>query len=113
VAVAHKFIDMVFTQKERNEMPKFMIRVELHDADSSEYADLKELLAKRKIGDTIRSQNGKYLLAGGEYHLTADLTANEVLDLVKRTAKTVTPKFSVTVTEADRVVWAGLKEIKE
>jgi len=94
-------------------MANCVIRVELHNARSSElYSRLHQLLAKYGISDSIVSSNGKrYKLPPAEYYYSGDSSRDAVLTASKQCAASVDNSYAVMVSDTNSVTWEGLKQI--
>jgi hypothetical protein len=98
-------------------IPRFTVRVELHDAEKQpeKYTQLHEAMRKKGFSRTITFSNDtKYELPPAEYNHAPDtaLTVEEVLGDVKAAASTVQKEFSVLVTQTEvaRGIF-GLKKV--
>lgn len=90
-------------------MTRLTIRIELHDATRSEYADLAKRLARHEITDEIVADNGKrYKLPPAEYNYVGDATFDEVYSTAKSVAGSLGKKFAVLASKSTRRSWDGL-----
>lgn len=93
-------------------MTWFTTRVELHDADWSDYTKLHAEMKKQGFAQTISSDDGKtYVLPPAEYFFDSGLTRSQVLDRAKVAAGAVKKSFGVIVTEGSGITWIGLKSV--
>jgi len=74
-------------------MTSYMVRVELHDADGDDYADLHAAMEKQGFVRWIAGGDGsKDQLPTAEYNMPdVDINRAEVLERAKRAAKSVKP----------------------
>ena len=90
-------------------MPSFTTRVELHNANYSDYETLHAAMARRGFLRLITSDEGStYHLPTAEYDRVGDLNAHQVLDAAKAAAAETGKSFGVLVTESRGRVWSGL-----
>ena len=90
-------------------MASFTTRVELHDADWSDYETLHKKMAAQGFTRTITSDGGKrYQMPPAEYNLEEAITRDQVLARAKTAAGQVKPSYAVFVTEASGRTWSGL-----
>lgn len=95
-------------------MPRFTIRVELHQATAKQYTDLYQQLAKVGIVDTIMDSKGvKYRLPPGEYNYEGSGTAQDISVKAQTCAGYVVSKYAVFVTESGGSgrSWNGLEVV--
>jgi hypothetical protein len=94
-------------------MPRFTIRVVLHDdATIDEYLLLDQRLQDRNLSDNILGDDGSwYRLPPGEYHGHGDLTGAQVRDDVSRIVSQIKPRYEVFVTEGPMRYWIGLPRV--
>ncbi|MCP9269865.1 type V toxin-antitoxin system endoribonuclease antitoxin GhoS [Xenorhabdus sp. XENO-1] len=94
-------------------MANFTVRVELHNAKSTDYDELHDKMKKKGFKKTISTNDGKeYSLPSAEYNYPSDSKDKyEVCDLAYGIAKTVKKNPSVLVTKSDGRTWRGLDEI--
>lgn len=94
-------------------MPQYTTRVELHDADWSDYTKLHEEMKKRGFSQTITADDGSvYELPPAEYNYEGTANRAEVLDKAKTAARAVKQSYSVLVTETASRTWYNLKLLK-
>ena len=85
-------------------MTSYTVRVELHDAEGSDYDDLHTEMAKQGFTKTILLNGVEHDLPTAEYSLIEDgTTTSAVLAKAKAAANEVkpTPKPSIIVTETE------------
>ncbi|MDR6381813.1 type V toxin-antitoxin system endoribonuclease antitoxin GhoS [Paraburkholderia caribensis] len=77
-------------------MAKFLTRVELHNANGTDYQRLHEEMQARKFSRTIRDDAGKvYQLPTAEYYSFGDITADNVLQLAQQAADATGKQASI------------------
>lgn len=87
---------------------KYTTRVELHDADYSDYETLHDAMKGKGFSRYITSDDGiKYHLPEAEYDFSGSSRA-DVLALAKSAAQTTRKSFAVLVTESNARTWHGL-----
>lgn len=91
-------------------MAKFTTRVELHDADDSDYDELHKYMREEGFTRTIEGDGKKYRLPPAEYNRVADLTCDDVRSAAARAARRTGRDYGVLVTEGTRC-WLGLEEV--
>lgn len=90
-------------------MTNFVIRVELHDANSNDYANLARNLAQYGITDVIRAASGHgYRMPPGEYNYTGNLTRDTVHQNARAATVAVGRRYAILTTEAVSSTWEGL-----
>jgi len=90
-------------------MSSFTTRIELHDADWSDYDRLHTEATKRGFSNVIVAEGGKrYRLPTAEYNFVGTGTRAQILDLAKSAASATGKKFAVIVTESAGRTWEGL-----
>src|SRR5690349_20426124 len=90
-------------------MANFTVRVELHNAQWSDYDQLHAAMEQKGFLRQITSDDGKtYQMPWAEYNGTAKLTSSQVRDIAKSAADTTGKQNSVFVTEAVTRAWIGL-----
>lgn len=94
-------------------MAKFTVRVELHDAESDDYALLHEEMEKKGFSRTITGGKGVvYHLPTAEYVLDGDFTMDQVYEKAKLAADQTWEEFGLLVNEVVSRQWVGLKRVK-
>ena len=92
-------------------MATFTTRVELHDADETDYETLHSAMAEEGFTRTITSGDGiTYHLPTAEYNRSGQLTRDNVLDSAIRAAEKTGKGHGILVTESDGRKWIGLKK---
>ena len=87
-------------------MANFTVRVELHNAQWSDYDQLHAAMEQKGFSRQIISDDGKtYQMPWAEYNGSANLSSAQVRDIAKAAADTT---GSVFVTEAVTRAWVGL-----
>ena len=86
-------------------MPRFTIRVELHDEQSSDYDKLHKAMEGKGFTRTIKVDGGTYRMPNAEYNFDGEATKEQVREKAVAAAKTVRPKFDVLVTESNGRCW--------
>jgi hypothetical protein len=87
----------------------FTTRVELHDADWSDYDLLHKKMAAHGFSRVIASDDGKrYQLPPAEYNFEGASTRADVLAKAKIAAAQVRTSYAVFVTESAGRTWSGL-----
>ncbi|MBR1132917.1 hypothetical protein [Bradyrhizobium iriomotense] len=90
-------------------MASFTTRVELHDADWSDYELLHKKMATQGFSRVVTSDDGKrYQLPPAEYNFDGSATRGEVLAKAKTAAAQVKTSYAVFVTESAGRTWSGL-----
>lgn len=90
-------------------MAKFTVRVELHDAQWSDYDQLHAAMELKGFSRQITADDGKtYQMPWAEYTGSAQLSSPQVRDIAKAAADTTGKKSAVFVTEAVTRAWIGL-----
>jgi len=90
-------------------MANFTVRVELHNAQWSDYEQLHAAMEQKGFSRQITSDDGKtYQMPWAEYNGVANLSSAQVRDLAKSAADTTGKQNSVFVTEAVTRAWVGL-----
>ncbi|MEY0031023.1 hypothetical protein AB7W76_20720 [Providencia rettgeri] len=92
-------------------MGMFIVRVELPDADYSDYQKLYDLMSGYGFTKYIISNSGiKYDLPDAEYYYNGSSGMDLVSDTAFRVAKSVRIHAKILVTEAKLVKWKGLNQ---
>lgn len=90
-------------------MAQFTVRVELHDAEWSDYEALHAAMQRQCFSRLITSDAGQtFHLPWAEYDATADLTSSQILDIAQGVADGTGKRNSILVTEARSRAWRGL-----
>jgi len=90
-------------------MASFITRVELHNANVQDYANLHGYMAQEGFTRTIRSDDGKlYQLPPAEYGLIANCNAFEARDKASKAAARTFKNFAVLSVERNAAAWVGL-----
>lgn len=88
----------------------FTIRIELHSANASHYADLARKLAAVGITDVVRGDNGvSYKMPPGEYNYEPLADISNVRQTCAGIAASVVPSYAVFVTQGEARAWIGLR----
>ena len=88
----------------------FTIRIELHNANSTHYADLARKLAGVNITDVVRGDDGvNYKMPPGEYNYEPSADINNVRQTCAGIAASVVPSYAVYVTQGEVRAWIGLQ----
>jgi hypothetical protein len=92
-----------------NEVANFTVRVELHNAQWSDYEQLHAAMEQKGFSRQIMSDDGKtYQMPWAEYNGSGSLTSPQVRDIAKAAAETTGKQNSIFVTEAVSRAWIGL-----
>lgn len=97
-------------------MAKFIIRVELHDANSNDYDTLHDAMYDVSIYRVIEdTTTGKYYaLPRGQYHYVGTIDNRQaMLDLAKIAVRKTSRSFEIVVTESNGSLWDGLDEVPQ
>ncbi|HEY6419992.1 MAG TPA: type V toxin-antitoxin system endoribonuclease antitoxin GhoS [Candidatus Binataceae bacterium] len=90
-------------------MAQFTVRVELHEAQWTDYNTLHAAMERLGFSRLIKGDDGHtYQLPWAEYDGAANLSSLQVLALAQTAANTTGKKNSVLVTEAKYRAWSGL-----
>jgi len=93
-------------------MANFTVRVELHNAQWSDYNQLHSAMEQKGFSRQITSDDGKvYQMPWAEYNGIANLTSSQVRDIAKAAADMTGKQNAVFVTEAVSRVWVGLNAL--
>lgn len=91
-------------------MAQFTVRVELHQAEWSDYERLHAAMEQKGFSRLITADSGStYHLPWAEYDGTANLTSMQVLEIARAAAGSTGKRNAVLVTEASSRAWAGLE----
>lgn len=93
-------------------MAKFTTRVELIDADSSDYDTLHEEMENRNFTRIVTTTQGvNYYLPPAEYNREGDYTADQTLNAAKNAAAATDREYRVIVTQATIRRWYNLEPV--
>lgn len=91
-------------------MAHFTVRIELHDAQWSDYEKLHGAMEQNGFSRLIVANDGvSYRLPWAEYNGHGNLTCVQVRDIAQRVANQTGKRNSIFVTEAVRRAWSGLQ----
>ncbi|MPQ77512.1 hypothetical protein [Hydrogenovibrio sp. JE_KL2] len=94
-------------------MAKFIVRVELHSANSADYDKLhKEMQSNGFTDEIVSNDNRVFKMPPGEYTGHKNLTTDEVRDLVNNIAGRIVNGRAVLVSESIGSSWIGLEQIR-
>jgi len=92
-------------------MVNFTVRVELHQAEWSDYQKLHKAMEGKGFSQIITADGGqRYHLPLAEYDGSANLTSQEVVGIAQAVANTTGKANSILVTQAGARSWAGLNK---
>ncbi|GBR35570.1 type V toxin-antitoxin system endoribonuclease antitoxin GhoS [Gluconobacter kondonii] len=92
-------------------MPRFTVRVELHNAQPQDYELLHEEMLKFHFKRTIEGTDGTiYKLPTAEYNIISADTGEEVRSNAFQATKNIGKYASVLVTKSDGIFWINLDE---
>jgi hypothetical protein len=92
-------------------MQLFITRVELHNADESDYESLHEAMRAEGFSQKIKSGEGEvYHLPTAEYSLSSNAGRSSVLSAAKRAAAKTGCDYEVLVSETTYCTWYGLQK---
>ena len=89
-------------------MPRFTVRIELHEASWDQYEELHKNMSLQGFTDTIETQKSTVQMPPAEYNFDGALTKEQVLDKAKIAAVSIVKKYAVLVTESNGRTWYGL-----
>jgi hypothetical protein len=90
-------------------MSSYLARIELHNANGSDYIDLHERMKAQGYTRTIRSVEGVlYQLPTAEYQLTGAFLGAEALRRAREAAAGTGKSFGAIVVESSDAHWYGL-----
>jgi hypothetical protein len=90
-------------------MANFTVRVELHNAQWSDYDQLHAAMEGKGFSRLITADNGStYQMPWAEYNGSGNLSSTQVLDIARAAVGTTGKSNAVFVTEASSRAWAGL-----
>ena len=93
-------------------MPRFTVRVELHNAEDKDYENLHKFMEEENFLRTISLKNVKYKLPTAEYIISDnDLDPFLTLDKAKSAASKTEKKYEVLVTESNGRTQFGLEKV--
>lgn len=94
-------------------MENFTVRVELHDAESSDYDALHKAMQAQGFSKTITdSESGKvFELPTAEYNYSSNETRADVAKKAKAIADKIKAESSVLVTQSNGRYWLSLKKV--
>lgn len=93
-------------------MTSFITRIELHNANYSDYETLHGLMAREGFSRTITSDQGiEYHLPTAEYEFVGSATRSTVLEKAKQAASATRKTFAAIVTEANGSSWYNLPKV--
>ena len=92
-------------------MPKFMVRVALHDTETREQYDrLDDAMRKKGFSQELSGKKAAYQLPSGEYWYSGDTTASEVRQVAASAAEGIGQGFGVIAVKVDGWSVMGLKK---
>ena len=101
-------------------MPVFIAKVMLQDVTNEDiYIELDKAMAEEEGYPYLTDENDKiFALPPDEYEFETELTAKELLNVIKLAASTIEKKHKlkkspIVVVEANDVVYANLEELSE
>ena len=90
-------------------MANFTVRVELHNAEWTDYDQLHKAMEQKGFSRKITSDDGKtYQMPWAEYNGSGSLTCSQVRDIAKSAADSTGKQSAVLATEAASRAWVGL-----
>ena len=90
-------------------MASFTVRVELHNANYTDYETLHAAMEEQGFSRFITSDNGQtYRMPWAEYTGSGNLSCERVRDIARTAANTTGKGNAVFVTEAQSRAWVGL-----
>jgi hypothetical protein len=93
----------------RRLMAQFTVRVELHDAQWTNYNTLHAAMERQGFSRLIRGDDGHiYQLPWAEYDREANLTSVQILGIAQNAANATGRRNSILVTEVKNRAWSGL-----
>ncbi len=94
-------------------MARFITRVELHNANYSDYETLHKAMEAEGFSRLIQESDGTwYYLPTAEYYRICTLTLQQVLDSAERAASKTQRKYGVILSETTSSTWNGLLMVK-
>jgi len=92
----------------------FIVRVELHSAEWSDYDILHKAMAAQGFTQTIKSDaDEEYHLPMAEYSLIGNFTRNDVLAKAQRAATQTRRTHGILVSESNGCSWVGLPKVRQ
>lgn len=92
-------------------MPKYLARVELHDAIYLDYDYLHGQMEVNGFARKVQGTSGTwYQLPPAEYITETHLTCSQVRDLVRRIANLTERENAVLVARYTELAWSGLEK---
>ena len=92
-------------------MSLFTVRIELHDAQWSDYEGLHSAMQRQGFSRRITSDDRQqYHMPWAEYNGAAALSSLQVLNIAQVAANSTGKKHAVLVTEAKSRSWSGLQK---
>jgi hypothetical protein len=92
-------------------MPKFMVRVALHDAETPEqYERLDAAMQKKGFSQELTGKKAAYQLPCGEYWYSGNSTASEVRMVAAAAAEKTGQGFGIIAVKVDGWSVMGLKK---
>jgi hypothetical protein len=91
-------------------MYHYIVRVELHDANSDDYKKLHKIMLDDGFGNLVKGDDGKnYHLPSAEYHATsAELLSTEIMrDNLRRMLIPVGRSYRLLISRADQIAWVS------
>jgi hypothetical protein len=93
-------------------MAIFYTRIELHDAEWSDYETLHEQMANQGFTQTITADSGMvYQLPPAEYRIDVDVNKSDILERAKLAAKTTKKKHGIFIIKSAGTLFTGLESI--
>jgi hypothetical protein len=90
-------------------MAQFTVRIELHEAQWTDYDALHAAMEQKGFSRLITADNGQtYHLPWAEYNGSGNLSSAQVRDIARDAANTTGKNNAVFVTEATTRAWIGL-----
>jgi hypothetical protein len=87
-------------------MPKFIVRVELHDVPA-DYDKLHTAMEASGFTRTYTSEDSQVKMPSGVYRMVAEKTLDQVIDLANNAAMTIKPKVTVLAIEYTKLTQRG------
>lgn len=93
-------------------MANFTVRVELHQAEWTDYDHLHAAMEQRGFSRRITSDDGRtYQMPWAEYNGSGNFTSAQIRDIAKAAADSTGKQSAVFVTEAVSRAWVGLNAL--